>query len=63
MRQNKMEYIIYKKTSLGNMFPIETHGEEDYDIAVWRLNNLRECYPQCTFVLVKRVATEEVLEV
>ena len=57
-----MEYVIYKKTSL-DMYPMETHSESHYDTAVWRLNQLRERYPQCTYVLVRRVVVEMELEV
>lgn len=60
MKTLRVEYVIYKQTSL-NMYPMETYKEEL--TATWYLNQIRKRYPQCTYVLAKRVITEENLEV
>ena len=62
MKSLRTEYVIYKQTSL-NMYPMEVYEEEFYDEALLRLDEIRKRYPQCTYVLVKRIVSEESLEI
>lgn len=59
MKTIKTEYVIYKQISL-NMYPIEIYREKL--TAVWRLNQFCKHYPKNTYILTKRVITEESLE-